>query len=183
MYLWGFDLELNCLISRVMPHCGFLFLLLVCLFGWGVSLALRHGFRDLSFPTRDQTWVPCSGVWRPSHWATREFPLYFHALSIYSVLTGSKNIEILVAVKLAANKFSFLGILKTFILVFKWKILKVFFIGEEQWENMIIISWPSFENLKRSRSMSNYSGLSTVSGTHSSPNLSASLEPVTVTCW
>ena len=64
----------------------------------------------------------------------REFPipLYFHALSIYSFLTGSKTIEILVAVKLAANKFIFLGILKTFILVFKWKILKIFFIGEEQ---------------------------------------------------
>ena len=126
---------------------------------WSLELCLTVVF--LFLLTKDQTWVPCNKVWSPNHWTTREFPvtLYFCTLSIYSFLIGSKSVEILVAVKLLANTFVFLGILKTFIFVFKWKTLKMFFslLGKKNSEKAMVIM--AFESLKRLRSVSNCSWL------------------------
>ena len=42
----------------------------------------------ISFPTRDQTWVPALGAQSRSHWTTREVPSFFDLslLSTYYML-------------------------------------------------------------------------------------------------
>ena len=55
--------------------CTFLFLLFFNCFFFFFFFAAPRGMRDLITLTRDQTRIPCSGNWSPSHWTTREVPV------------------------------------------------------------------------------------------------------------
>ena len=47
-----------------------------------------HSIWDPSFPTRDQTNVPCTGRWIFNHWTTREVPALFKSMYLYPRVTG-----------------------------------------------------------------------------------------------
>ena len=61
------DLPLELMDSLVVAHG---------LSSYGGWAQLLSSMRDLTFPTRDQTCIPCIARWMLNHWMTREDPEY-----------------------------------------------------------------------------------------------------------
>ena len=61
---------------------------------WATLLLLYYGIRDLSSPTRGQTWVPCTERWILNHWTIREVPgLYLFSHRLEPLLSFSPCIS------------------------------------------------------------------------------------------